>query len=87
MDEEKRQKYEYLINELLDLDARIALIKNKSLRSADFDPILKFNLCQMAGGMTQGLGAFYLHIHHMLNPDSDSRNPMGGDDYPNSPEM
>lgn len=76
-------KYTRLKEELLELESTINLIKARVIRDVDFDEVLRYNICQMAGGMTQGLGGFLMNIHNLIIGEVD---PSGsGPSGPESP--
>jgi len=76
-------KYTRLKEELLELESTINLIKARVIRDVDFDEVLRYNICQMAGGMTQGLGGFLMNSHNLITGEVD---PSGsGPSGPESP--
>ena len=69
------EKDQQVLDELIDIESRVSLLKAKILRDEDIDPVLRFNLCQMAGGWTQFIGHVAMRVHG-LTPESGMEEPL-----------
>lgn len=64
------KKNEDLLEELLRFESQLSLLKQKVLRDPEYDPVLRFNICQMAGGWTQFTGHAALRVHGLSESEA-----------------